>query len=165
MGQTGAGEDGQLLTANQSVQSVNGRNAGLNELGGVVPGCGVHGQTVDVHIGVGENVRATVDGIAHAVEYTAQHILGNAQLQGMTQEANLALGQVDTGGGVKQLNQRVRPVNLQYLAQAAFSAWQLDLTQLVIGDALYIFHQHQRSGNLGDGAIFLNHSPGHLPLR
>ena len=32
VGQTGAGEDGQLLTANQGVQSVNGGNAGLNEL-------------------------------------------------------------------------------------------------------------------------------------
>ena len=165
MGQTGAGEDGQFLTANQGVQSVNGRNAGLNELGGVVPGCGVHGQTVDVHIGVGENLRAAVDGIAHAVEYAAQHILGNAQLQGMAQKADLALCKVDTGGGVKQLNQCVRSVNLQYLAQPALTVGQLDFTQLVIGDALYIFHQHQRSGNLGDGAIFLNHSPGHLPLR
>ena len=38
VGQTGAGEDRQLLTANQSVQSVNGRNAGLNELGRIVHG-------------------------------------------------------------------------------------------------------------------------------
>ncbi len=80
MGQAGAGEDRQLLASNQGVQAVNGGNAGLDKLGGVVPGGGIHGQAVNVHIGIGKNIRASVNGVAHAVEYPAQHILGNSQL-------------------------------------------------------------------------------------
>ena len=38
VGQTGAGEDGQLLAADEGVQSVDGGNAGLDELGGVSRG-------------------------------------------------------------------------------------------------------------------------------
>ena len=48
MGQTGAGEHRQLLSPNQRVQPVNGRNARLDELSRIVPGGRVHRRTVDV---------------------------------------------------------------------------------------------------------------------
>ena len=75
VGQAGAGEDGQLLSADQSVQSVDGGDPRLNELVWVVPGGWVHGQTVDVPVFVRQDGGAAIDGLAHAVEHPAQHIL------------------------------------------------------------------------------------------
>ena len=72
MGQAGAGEDGQLLSPHQGVQPVDGGDARLDKLVGVVPGGGVHGQAVDVPVLVGQDGGAAVDGLAHAVEHPAQ---------------------------------------------------------------------------------------------
>ncbi len=83
----------------------------------------------------------------------------------MAQKTNLAAGQIDAGGGVKELYQHIGAVYLQHLAAAKFPVGQLNFPQLVIGDTVYVFHQHQRAGDLGDGAVFFNHSPQHLPLR
>ena len=118
VGQTGAGEDGQLLPADQSVQAVDGGDAGLDELVGVVTGCRVHRQAVDVPVLLRDNVRAAVDGLAHAVEHAAQHVGRHTQLQGMAQEADLGVGQVDAGGGFKELDHGGVAVDLQHLAPA-----------------------------------------------
>ena len=127
MRQTGAGEDGQLLATNQGVQTVNSGNAGLDKLVGVVTGSGVHGQAVDIPVLLGQDVGTTVDGLPHAVEHAAQHIAGHAQLQGMAQETNLGVRQVDTGGGLEELNNSGVAVDLQHLAAANGAVMQFDL--------------------------------------
>ena len=66
----------------------------------------------------GDDVRAAVDGLAHAVEHAAQHIGGHAQLQGVSQKADLGVGQVDAGGGFKELDHGGVAVDLQHLAAA-----------------------------------------------
>ena len=157
VGQTGTGEDGQLLTTNQSVQAVNGGDARLDKLVGVVPGGGVHGQTVDIPVLIGQDGRSAVNGLAHAVEHAAQHITGHGQLEGMAQEANLGLSQVDTGGVFKQLHHGGVAVYLQHLTATDSTVSQLDLGQLVIGDTLDVVDHHQRAGDLLDGFIFPNH--------
>ena len=158
VGQAGAGEDGQLLSPDQGIQSVDGGDARLDKLVGVVPGGGVHGQAVDVPVLVAQNGGAAVNGPAHAVEHPAQHVHGHAQLQGMSQEADPGLGQIDAGGALKQLDHGGVAVDLQHLAAADRAVGELDLTQLVVGDALYPLHHHQRAGNLLDGLVFPNHS-------
>ena len=158
MGQTGAGEDGQLLTAHQRVQSVNGADAGLNELVGVVAGCRVHGQTVDVLVFLGQQGRTAVNRLAHAVEHAAQHVGGHAQLQGMAQKTNGGVPQVDAGGAVKQLHHSPVAIDLQHLAAAYLPVMEPDLRQFVVGDALHVFHHHQGAGNFVNGTIFLHHS-------
>ena len=157
MRQTGAGEDGQLLPADQSVQAVDGRDAGLDELVGVVTGCRVHRQAVDVPVLLRDDVRAAVDGLAHAVEHAAQHVGRHTQLQGMSQEANLGVGQVDAGGGFKELDHGGVAVDLQHLAPADAAVGQLHLHQLVVGDIFHHTNHHQGAGDLLNGAIFTNH--------
>ena len=78
MGQTGSGEDRQLLAAHQRVQTVDGRNTGLDEFLRVVAGRRVHRQTVDVVAAVGQNLRTVVNGAAEAVENTTQHVFAYA---------------------------------------------------------------------------------------
>ena len=158
VGQAGAGEDRQLLAADQGVQAVNGGNAGLDELVGVVPGGGVHGQAVDVPVLLRQDVGAAVNGLAHAVEHAAQHIAGHAQLQGMAQEVDLGVRQVDAGGGLEELDHGGIAVDLQHLAPAYGAVVQFDLHQFVIGDVFHHADHHQRAADLLNGFIFTDHS-------
>ncbi len=164
MGQTGAGENGQFLSAHQRVESVDGGYAGLNELVGIVPGGRIHGQTVDIHELFRQQLRAAVDRLTHAVEYAAQHIAGHAHLQRMTEKTDLTVAQVDAGGAVKKLYHGAVAVHLQHLAKPHGTVGQPDLRQLVVGNALHLLDHHQGAGDLVNGAIFLDHdcSPAFL---
>ena len=96
--------------------------------------------------------------MAHAVEDAAEHILGHGQLQRVAQEADLAVLQVDAGGIFKQLDDGSIAVAFQNLAVANFAVRQLQLGQFVVGDALDVFDDHQRPGDLTDGTVFADHS-------
>ena len=155
---TGAGEDRQLLATDKGVQAVDRGNAGLDKFVRVIA-CGrVHRKTVDVlHLG-GQNLRPAVLRMAHAVEDAAKHILGHGQLQRMAQEADLAVLQVDAGRVFKQLHDGGIAAALQNLAVPDLAVRQLQLGQLVVGDALDVFDDHQRPGDLTDGTVFADHS-------
>ena len=127
MGQAGAGEDGQLLAAHQGIQAVDGGDARLDELVGVVPGGGVHGQAVDVPVLLGQDLRAAVDGLAHAVEHPAQHVAGHAQLEGWPRKRTLDSARLMPAEGLKELNHGVVAVDLQHLAAARGAVGQLNL--------------------------------------
>ena len=88
MRQARAGEDRQLLPAHERVESVDARNAGLDELVGVVARCGVHRKAVDVAVLVGDDLGAAVDGLTHAVEDAAQHVARHGELERMAQKAD-----------------------------------------------------------------------------
>ena len=85
------------MAADQGVQPVNGRDTRLNELIGVVAGGGIHGQTVDIPILVGQDGWAAVNRLPHAVEHPAQHISGHPQLKRVSQEPDFGVRQIDTG--------------------------------------------------------------------
>ena len=157
MRQAGRGEDRQLLAADEGVQTVNGRDAGLDELCRVGACRRVHRQAVDIEMLFRQDLRAAVDRLAHAVEDAAKHILGNAELQRVAKEANLGLREVDALRAFKQLHDRRIALDLKHLAAADFAVGQLDLGQLVVGDAFDLLHQHQRAGDLPNGLIFFNH--------
>ena len=82
VGQTGCGEDRKLLSADQCIQSIYGRDAGLDKLLRIASGCRIHGKAVDIHTLFRQDVGAAVNGLAHAVKHTAEHILGHAQFHG-----------------------------------------------------------------------------------
>ena len=158
VGQTRAGEDRQLLAADQGVQTVDRGNAGLDEFGGVGAGRRVHRQAVDVHVRVRQDLRAAVDGQAHAVEDAAEHVLADGELLRVSEEADLGLGQVDALRALEQLHDGLVALDLQHLAAADLAVGEFELAQLVVGDALDAVHDHQRAGDLFDGFIFLDHA-------
>ena len=155
--QAGRREDRQLLAADEGVQAVDGGNAGLDELCRVGAGCRVHRQTVDVAVLLGEDRRAAVDGLAHAVEDAAEHILAHAQLQRVAEEADLRLRKVDALRALKELHDRVVVLDLEDLAAADFTVRELDLGQLVVGHAFDVLDDHQRAGDLLDCFVLFNH--------
>ena len=109
-------------------------------------------------MGVGQDGGAAVDGLAHAVEDTAQHVLADRQLLGVAQEADLGFGEVDALSGFKELYDRLVALDLKHLAAAQLPAGKLDLAQLVVGDALDVLDHHQGACDLTYGFIFLDHS-------
>ena len=155
--QSGAGENRQLLSADQCIQAVNGRNAGLNKLLRIGPGRRVHGQSVDVHALLRQQLRSPVNGAAHTVKHTAQHIRGYAQLHGVPKETHLAGLQVNARGGIIELHQSIAAVDLQHLAAPLLSAGKGDLGHLIVGHVFHALHQHQRTRNLLYRSVFLRH--------
>ena len=109
-------------------------------------------------MGVGQDGGAAVDGLAHAVEDAAQHILGDGQLLRVAEEADLGFGQVDALRRLKQLHDSLVALDLKDLAAADFAVGELDLAQLVVSDAFNAVHDHQRACDLSYGFILFNHS-------
>ena len=107
---------------------------------------------------LGKNGGAAVDGLTHAVEDTAEHVLADGELLRMTEEANLGLGKVDTLRGLEQLHNSLVALNLEDLAAADFAVGKLELAKLVIGDAFNAVDHHQWAGDLSYSLIFFDHA-------
>ena len=157
MRKAAAGEHRELLATDQGVEAVDGGHAGLDELGGVVPGGGVHGVAVDVEMLLRDQGGAAVLGLAHAVEDPAQHVGGHVELDGPSHEAGLRRTDPKALGALEELDQGAVAVDLQHLAPADGAVLLDDLHQLVVLDALHLVHQHQRAYDFGYGTIFLLH--------
>ena len=157
MRQAGAGEHRQLLTTYQGVQSVNGGNAGLDKLAGVVTCSRVQRLAVNVHPLFRNQLRTIVLRTTHAVEHTSQHIHGYAQLDGTTQEAGRGIGNAQAVGRFEQLHQCLIPVHFQHLAGAFFPVALGDFNQFIVGDPGDAFHQHQRAYHFFNRMVFLEH--------
>ena len=157
MGQTGGREYRQLLTSDEGVQSVDSGDTGLYELLGIASGCRIHRQAVDIHSLLGDYLGAAVYGSAESVKDAAEHIGRNAELHLPAGETHLAVGEVDSGGVFKQLNERVRAVDFEHAAAAGLAVCQLYLAEFVILDSLDLAHEHKRSRNLLNSSVFFRH--------
>ena len=159
VGQARCGEDRQLLSPDQCVQPVNGGHAGLDKLLGIAPGSRVHGQAVDIHARVRQDLRSLVDRAAQTIEHTAQHIFRYAQLHAPPEKTHPAVGKVDPGRALKKLYEHIAPVDFQHFAAPCLPVRELDLAQLVICHAFHAAHQHQRSGYFLYGPVLFGHLP------
>ena len=70
----GAGEDRQLLAADQRGQAVNRRNAGVDVVAGVDTADGVDGRAVDIAAGHRVDIAQTVNRAAQTVQHAAQQL-------------------------------------------------------------------------------------------
>ena len=158
VGQTRAGEDRQLLSAHQGIQTVNGGDTRLNKLGRIESCGGIDGRAVDIQGLCGNNGSTAVDGLAHAAENATEHILGNGKLYAVTGKTHTAVCKVKTCGGIEQLYKHVAAVDLKHAAASDLAVRQLDLAQLVKLDAVHLLDKHQRSCDLFYGSVFANHT-------
>ena len=158
MRKTRAGEDRQLLPAHEGIEPVDGGDARLDELVGIVARGGIHRKPVDIAVLVGKDLRTAVDRLTHSVEDATEHIARYGKLQRMTEEADFGLGKVDARGRLKKLHHRAVTVDLKHLAAAHTAVGEADLGKLVIGDALHTVNDHQRSRYLTDRFVFTDHA-------
>ncbi len=76
MRQTGSRENRQLLAADEGVQAIDRRNAGLDKFVRVVAGGWIHRLAVDIEHPGRDDRGSTVLGLAHAVENAAEDVRG-----------------------------------------------------------------------------------------
>ena len=157
MGQPGTRKNGKLLPPHQGIQPINGGNPRLNKLIGIGPGRRIHRQTVDIPIFLRQNFRPPVDRLPHPIEHAPQHIPGHRQLEGMPQETNLGMGQIDPRIGLEKLDHRTVSIDLQHLSTANRSVRQFDLHQFIEGRTLHLPDHHQWPRNFRNGSVFLDH--------
>ncbi len=158
-GRPGPREDGQLLPAHQGVQAVDGRDAGLDEVGGIVASEGIDGAAVDVQFLLRDDARALVDGTPQAVEDPAQDVLAHRQLQALAGEAHPGFRDVQAAGGLEGLQQHHVVLHLQHVPQPHGAVGELHLHQLVVFRPLHPLQEDERTHDLFDGEIFLYHIP------
>ena len=164
VGQAAHREHGELLPSYKRIESVYCGYASLNEFVGIVARGGVDGFAVNIQLLFGNNRVAAVAGVAHAVEYSAQHIAGNGKLLAMTRKARFCRGYLKPLRIFKELNDRFVAVDFQHLAPSRFSVCTDDVYEFVIFYALYALHEHKRADYFLYGLVFLKHLP-HLPAR
>ena len=157
MRKSGCREDRQLLSPYQCVQSVDGRHSGLDELLRIASGGRIHGQAVDIHARLRQDLRPVVDRTAQTVKDTAEHILGYAELHAPSEETHLTVGQVDSRRTLKELYEHVASVYLEHLASSCLAAGKLDLSELIVCHAFHTAHEHQRSGYFLYGSVLFWH--------
>ena len=157
VGKTRSGKNRQLLSPDKGVESVNGGNAGLNELLRIAS-CGrIHRRSVNVKALFRNDVRSAVNGAAESVKNSSEHILGNSKLHLSAEETHLAFGKIDSDRRLKKLNKSVFSVNFKHAATALFAVFQLDFSKLVVCNAFNVAHKHQRAGNLLNRPVFSGH--------
>ena len=157
MRKAGAGEDRKLLATDQRIQPVDSGNTGLYKFCRIGTGCRVHRKAVDIHMGIGENFRTTVNRVAHAVEDTAEHIFRNSELLWMAEEAHFRLRKIDTLCGFKELNNSLSSFNLKHFAAADLTVGQFQFAKFVICYIFNAVYDHQGACDFFYGLILFNH--------
>ena len=157
--QTRAGEHRQLLTANQRVQTVNGGNARLDKFTRIVARGGIQRFAVDIHPHFGNQLRAAILWLAHAVENAAEHVHRDAQFNAAPQKTRRGVGDAQAVGGFKQLHHRLVAIHFQHFAGTNFAVRLMDFHQLIVCHAADAFHQHQRANDLFNRMVLFEHQP------
>ena len=151
--QAEAGEDRQLLSAHERVETVDRRDAGLDELVRVVAGDGVDRRAVDVAVRVGLHRRAAVDRATRPVQDASNQIDADGCPGDLAPRANARVRQVQAGCARQHLDDDPVPFDRQHLATPDLSAGRDHVDELVVTDALHAVREEQRPGHVRDGLV------------
>ena len=147
VGKTGAGEDRQLLAADKRVQAVDRGNAGLDKFVRVIACGGVHRKTVDVlHLG-GQNLRAAVLRWPMPSKTRPSISSDTASSSGWPRKRILLSFRLMPAEFSNSCTTAVSPLHSRTLQCRTSAVRQLQLGQLVAGNAPRRFDDHQRPGD------------------
>ncbi len=134
MGKPRTAEDGEFLATDEDVQSVDRRDSGFDELGGGLSGCRIDGGPVYIEVVIGDNGRTVVYRLAVAVEYPAEDIERNRQLQDLALVAHRTFQEVHLADPLEYLDNGRLPAHFDNLATADLTGSQADIDNLVVFD-------------------------------
>src|SRR2546426_8398843 len=154
--QARAGEQRELLTADQGVQPVDRRDAGLDELRGMIAGVRVDRGPLDLHALLRQDRRPSVRRLARSGQDAAEHLPRHAEFDCLPQELD-ARRAVYSGGALKDLNDDDVRRRVEDLSPVAPAVRELDLDQLVVAHRLRLLDEDQRSRDFRDRAVLLGH--------
>ncbi len=145
------------MSANERIKPVDSGYSRLNKLVGIVA-CGrIYGLSVYVQEFVGDNGRAAVTGVTHAVEYPAEHFLRYRKLLTVTCEPSLRSRYLQALRIVEKLHYGFVAVYFEYFSLPNFPVCANDVDKLVVLDAFNALDQHKRADYFADCLIFLKH--------
>ena len=148
MGKSVSGEDRQLLTSDQSSQSVDGGNTGTDIVSRVLTGYRVQRQTVDIQTALCLDLSQSVDGLSDTVEGTSQDIRGKSHLHGVSGEFCMGIFQGHSVISFKHLDNSLVLVKLDDTAKLFLIAVYRDLYDLLKGGVLNAFENYQGAVDL-----------------
>src|SRR6266545_2993843 len=150
-------EQRELLTPHERVQPVDRRDAGLDELRGVLPRVRVDGGALDLDPLLRDDRRSSVRGFAGPREDAAEHFPRDGQLDGLPEELDARCA-VDSGSPLEDLHDDDTRRGIEDLAPFAPAVRQVDLDEFVVPDGLRLLDEDERSRDLRDRAVLLRHS-------
>ncbi len=155
--QTASREHGQFLTTNQGIEPINGRNACLDEFVWIVASRRIERFTIDIHALFRNQCRTIITRIAHTIKNATEHIHRHAEFNSMTKET--CTGSINTKSvtAFKKLNKGFVVVYFEHFATAFFAVFLCNFDQFVVGNPFNTVHQHQRTNNFLNRAIFFQH--------
>ena len=104
MGQTISREDRKLLSADQSGQSVDGRNTCADIVSGILTHDRIQRKAVNINLNLRHHRPQTVDDLSDTVKGTAQNILRKLDLHGVTGQPGMSIHQGHTVCALEYLN-------------------------------------------------------------
>ena len=162
MRQTAHGEYGKFLPADERIQPVDGRDTRLDKFVWIVTRGGIDGLAVDIHALFGNDGRAAVARVAHAVEHAPEHIFRDGEFEAVPQKLCAARGDLQPLRIFEELDERPVALDFEHLAAADPAVLLHDLDEFVVLDPFHALDEHERPDNFFDGLIFLKHG---FPLR
>ncbi|KAI0564002.1 hypothetical protein FGB62_31g125 [Gracilaria domingensis] len=151
--QAGGAEERDLLAARNGVHDIDGGDSGLNHLLGVGSGLRVDGGAGNVQVGLRDDGRAVVDGLARSVEDAAEHVPGHGRLHDFAGELDVGVAVVDAGGALEDLDDGPFAVDLQHLAAALGAVAQGEGDDLGVARELDVVQHDERAVDGGHGAV------------
>jgi hypothetical protein len=130
MGKTGSREQRDLLATSDRVHDVNGRDARLDHLLGVVAARRVDGLTLNVQVVLGHDGRRAIDGLARAVEGAAEHLLRDGHLEHAASELAVRVAVVDAVRALEHLHDSLAALHLEHLSLALLAARERQVDDL-----------------------------------
>lgn len=156
-------EHGQLLSAHEGIQSVDGGDARLNKFVGIIARGGIDGLAVDIHLLFGYDRRPAVAGISHSVKHPPEHIPGNGEFLAVSQKPRPGIGDAQPLRIFKELHHRLVAVDFQNLSAADLPVLAHDIHQFVVFHPFDALHEHQGPDNFPYRLVFLKHLLRRLP--
>ena len=157
-GQAGTGKDGQLLSTNQGHQAVDGGNARANVVSRIGSGNRVQRLAVDVRKLFRENISQSVNGLACAVEHSAQYFLRQWHFHRPSQKFCFGILQRKPLCALEHLEHCLVAGNFYHTTQTLRAVLQMQLRNLVIADAADLIQDNQRSVDLIQSKILQTHA-------
>ena len=145
---TGAGEDGQLLAADQGGQRIDGRNTGADVVPGIDAAHRVDGRAVHIAAELRINLTQAVDGAAQAVQGAAQDFRAQVHHHRMAGKGGAGVVQRKAGGAFKHLDDALVTLDHHDTAHTLGAVGELHHHHLVIGGVLHAVQDHQRAVDL-----------------
>jgi len=155
--ESGSGENREFLPADERVHEIDRGNSGLNEVGWKFAGVRVDRHSGDVHGFFGENFGSAVDRFSRSVENSSEHVGGNTEFCGFSEEFGFESGGGEPLRGFEHLHHRSIAVGFENFPHFSFAGGSFDFDEFFVLDAVNALDDEDWAGDGGDVGVGFLH--------